>query len=115
MEQAWTTISDCIDDMAAAKPAYFDSAYVDLRDRLFEAAAGNKPAMIASQLVAVLDRANGDGGTRNVSDNVEGVSQEADAARDAAEKVKHSSETLGSQAEQLGGQVTDFLGRIRAA
>lgn len=54
-------------------------------------------------------------GTRNVADNITGVSADADAAGAAAQNVKLASETLAAQTRQLGMQVTDFLGKIRAA
>ncbi|WP_439399979.1 hypothetical protein ACRQ5Q_37285 [Bradyrhizobium sp. PMVTL-01] len=48
-------------------------------------------------------------GTKNVSDNINGVKA------DAADNVKQASETLETQSRQLGQQVSDFLGKIRAA
>ncbi|QHO72305.1 methyl-accepting chemotaxis protein [Bradyrhizobium sp. CCBAU 051011] len=54
-------------------------------------------------------------GTKNVSDNINGVKADADAAAAAAEDVKHASQTLETQSQQLGNQVTEFLGKIRAA
>jgi hypothetical protein len=54
-------------------------------------------------------------GTKNVSDNILGVSAGADAAGAAAQNVKTASEMLGGQTQQLRGQVDDFLGKIRAA
>ena len=54
-------------------------------------------------------------GTKNVSENINGVKADADAAAAAAENVKQASHTLETQSQQLGSQVTDFLGKIRAA
>ena len=54
-------------------------------------------------------------GTKNVSENINGVKADADAAAAAAEDVKQASHTLETQSQQLGNQVTDFLGKIRAA
>jgi methyl-accepting chemotaxis protein len=54
-------------------------------------------------------------GTKNVSENINGVKADADAAAAAAENVKQASHTLETQSQQLGNQVTDFLGKIRAA
>ena len=54
-------------------------------------------------------------GTKNVSENINGVKADADAAAAAAEDVKQASHTLETQSQQLGSQVTDFLGKIRAA
>jgi methyl-accepting chemotaxis protein len=54
-------------------------------------------------------------GTRNVSDNINGVKADADAAASAAEDVRQASQTLETQSQQLGSQVTEFLGKIRAA
>jgi methyl-accepting chemotaxis protein len=54
-------------------------------------------------------------GTKNVSDNINGVKTDADAAAAAAENVKVASQTLETQSQQLGNQVTEFLGKIRAA
>ncbi|WP_439375803.1 hypothetical protein [Bradyrhizobium sp. DASA03120] len=54
-------------------------------------------------------------GTKNVSDNINGVKADADTAAGAADNVKQASETLETQSRQLGQQVSDFLGKIRAA
>ena len=54
-------------------------------------------------------------GTKNVSENINGVKADADAAAAAAEDVKQASHTLETQSQQLGNQVTQFLGKIRAA
>jgi methyl-accepting chemotaxis protein len=54
-------------------------------------------------------------GTRNVSDNIVGVSAGADATGAAAQNVKTASEMVALQAQQLRGQVDAFLGHIRAA
>jgi methyl-accepting chemotaxis protein len=54
-------------------------------------------------------------GTRNVSDNIGGVTAGADAARAAAQSVKSAAEALTQQTNQLRGQIDGFLGQIRAA
>ena len=54
-------------------------------------------------------------GTRNVSNNIGGVTAGADAARAAAQSVKSASEALTHQTNQLRGQIDGFLGKIRAA
>ena len=54
-------------------------------------------------------------GTRNVSNNIGGVTAGADAARAAAQSVKSASEALTSQTNQLRGQIDGFLDKIRAA
>ena len=47
-------------------------------------------------------------GTKNVSENINGVKADADAAAAAAEDVKQASHTLETQSQQLGNQVTRF-------
>jgi hypothetical protein len=47
-------------------------------------------------------------GTKNVFDNIVGVSAGA-----AAQNVKTASELLGAQIQQLRGQVDVFLGKMR--
>jgi methyl-accepting chemotaxis protein len=54
-------------------------------------------------------------GTRNVSNNIGGVTAGADAARAAAQSVKSASEALTQQTNQLRGQIDGFLDKIRAA
>lgn len=54
-------------------------------------------------------------GTRNDSENINGVKADADAAAAAANDVKRASETLETQSQAVGGQITQFLARIRAA
>jgi methyl-accepting chemotaxis protein len=54
-------------------------------------------------------------GTRNVSNNIGGVTAGADAARAAAQSVKSASEALTNQTNQLRGQIDGFLDKIRAA
>ncbi len=54
-------------------------------------------------------------GTRNVSNNIGGVTAGADAARAAAQSVKSASEALTLQTNQLRGQIDGFLDTIRAA
>ena len=54
-------------------------------------------------------------GTRNVSNNIGGVTAGADAARSAAQSVKSASEALTHQTNQLRGQIDGFLNKIRAA
>jgi methyl-accepting chemotaxis protein len=54
-------------------------------------------------------------GTKNVSDNIIGVSAGADAAGAAAQNVRTASEMLGVQAGQLRDQVDGFLAKIRVA
>jgi methyl-accepting chemotaxis protein len=53
--------------------------------------------------------------TRDVSDNIAGVTAEADATGAAAGGVKVAAETLGQQADRLRNQVQDFLAKMRAA
>jgi methyl-accepting chemotaxis protein len=53
--------------------------------------------------------------TRDVSENIVGVTAGADATGAAAQGVKSAAETLGQRADQLRGQVNDFLAKIRAA
>lgn len=53
--------------------------------------------------------------TRDVSDNIAGVTADADATGVAAGGVKVAAETLGEQAEKLRNQVQDFLAKMRAA
>jgi methyl-accepting chemotaxis protein len=53
--------------------------------------------------------------TRDVSDNIAGVTAEADATGAAAGGVKVAAETLGQQADRLRSQVQDFLAKMRAA
>jgi methyl-accepting chemotaxis protein len=54
-------------------------------------------------------------GTRNVSNNIGGVTAGADAARTAAQSVKSASEALTHHTNQLRGQIDGFLDKIRAA
>ncbi|MDX2168991.1 MAG: HAMP domain-containing methyl-accepting chemotaxis protein [Deltaproteobacteria bacterium] len=53
--------------------------------------------------------------TREVSDNVVGVTSGTQATGGAAQNVKAAAETLGQHAGQLDREVQDFLGKIRAA
>jgi methyl-accepting chemotaxis protein len=53
--------------------------------------------------------------TRDVSENISGVTDEADATGAAAAGVRTAAESLGQQADRLRGQVNDFLTKIRAA
>ena len=53
--------------------------------------------------------------TRDVSENIAGVTNEADATGAAAQGVRTAAEDLGRQAEMLRGQVDSFLAAIRAA
>ncbi len=53
--------------------------------------------------------------TRDVTENISGVTDEADATGAAAAGVRTAAESLGQQADRLRGQVNDFLSKIRAA
>jgi len=53
--------------------------------------------------------------TRDVSENIAGVTNEADATGAAAQGVRVAAESLGQQAEKLRSQVDAFLTQIRVA
>jgi methyl-accepting chemotaxis protein len=53
--------------------------------------------------------------TRDVSENIAGVTNEADATGAAAQGVRTAAESLGAQAEKLRSQVDAFLAQIRVA
>jgi len=54
-------------------------------------------------------------GTRNVSNNIGGVTAGANAARAAAQSVKSAAEVLSTQTGQLHEEINGFLEKIRAA